>query len=125
MYRQTPTDQAVATALLALGQALIAQRWMDEAAPLLREAVDVIADRPPVRFPWIKGDAQSTLGGVLAARRDNAARPKLLLAGYGNLKSMPSAPPPLRRAAIEQIVSFYTAGGRTADAAAWRARQQK
>jgi eukaryotic-like serine/threonine-protein kinase len=122
LYRKAPADQAVATALLALGQALLAQRRLDEAAPLLREAVDVIADRPPVRFPWIKGDAQSTLGGVLAAQGQNGEAEKLLLAGYENLKSTPSAPPPLGRAAIERIVAFYTARGRTADAAAWRAR---
>lgn len=125
LYRKAPADQAVATALVALGEALIAQRRHDEAAPLLREAVDVIADRPPVRFPWIKGDAQSTLGGVLAAQEQSGEAEKLLLAGYEHLKNTPSAPPPLRRAAIERLVSFYAASGRPADAAAWRARLQQ
>jgi tetratricopeptide (TPR) repeat protein len=124
LYRQAPADRMVATTLIALSQALVAQRRQEEAAPHLREALDTVERHPQVRFPWFKGEIQSTLGSVLAAQGKPAEAETLLLAGYEGLRDLPSTPPLRLRAALERLVSFYVANGRSADAVAWRNRLQ-
>jgi tetratricopeptide (TPR) repeat protein len=122
MYREAPTDYVVTSALVALSHALINQRRPAEAVPLLREALDVVQAHPLVRFPWLKGEAQSTLGAVLAVPGNAAEAETLLLAGHEGLSEVPSAPLPRRRAALERLVSFYAVTGRAAEASSWRSR---
>jgi tetratricopeptide (TPR) repeat protein len=124
LYRQAPDDRAVVSALVALGHALIAQRREDEALPFLREALDDLERHPQVRFPWFKGEVQSTLGSVRAAHRTPAEAEALLLAGYDALWTAPSTPPPRLRAALERLVAFHAARGRSPEAASWRSRLQ-
>ena len=121
-YRKAPTDQLVVTALIALSHALIAQRRVDEAIPHLREALETVEKRPHVRYPWFKGEVQSTLGAALAAQRNSGEAEKLLLAGYEGLRNVPSTPPPRLRAAVERLVQFYVANGRLEEAGTWRDR---
>jgi tetratricopeptide (TPR) repeat protein len=123
-YRQAPTDQGVVSALVALSHAVIAQRRDAEAIPLLREALDTLAKPGPVRSAWFKGEVQSTLGGALAAQGQPGEAETLLLAGYEALRDLPSTPPPRLRAAVERLVAFYAAAGRSAEAATWRNRLQ-
>jgi tetratricopeptide (TPR) repeat protein len=125
MYRKAPSDQAVVSALVALSHALMAQHRSAEAVPHLRDALDRMTERTPLRFPWFKGEAESMLGDILAAQGKHGEAEKLLLAGYDDLQKVPSTPASRRRAAVERLVSFYAANSRTADAAAWRARLQK
>jgi tetratricopeptide (TPR) repeat protein len=122
LYRQTPTDQAVVNALIALSHALIAQRRHDEAVPYLREALGIVEQHSPIRFLWFKGEIQSTLGSVLAAQGQPTEAERLLLAGYESLRTVHSTPPPRLRAALERLVSFYVANGRSAEAVSWRTR---
>jgi tetratricopeptide (TPR) repeat protein len=122
LYRQAPTDHMVVTALIALSQAAIAQRRHDEAIPYLREALEITEKQALVRFPWFKGEVQTTLGGVLAVQGKPADAETLLLAGYEGLRNLPSTPPPLLRKALERLASFYAATGRSAEAASWRSR---
>jgi eukaryotic-like serine/threonine-protein kinase len=124
MYRKAPTDRMVITALIALGQALIAQRRHDEAIPHLREALETAEKHPQIRYPWFKGEVQSTLGGALAAQGQAAEAEKLLLAGYEGLRDTASTPPPRLRAAVERLIAFYVANGKPEDAASWRRRLQ-
>jgi len=114
----------VITALIALGQALIAQRRHDEAIPHLREAQDTVERYPQIRYPWFKGEVQSTLGAALAAQRQPDEAEKLLLSGYEGLRDLPSTPPPRVRAALERLASFYAANGQSEEAASWRSRLQ-
>jgi tetratricopeptide (TPR) repeat protein len=122
MFREAPSDHSVVTALVALGHALIAQGRIDDAVSPLREALTIFDGQVPVRFQWMKGEAQSALGGVLAARGQSAEAETLLLAGYDGLRGMPSTSPPRLRLAVERIVSFYVANGKHEEAAAWRQR---
>jgi tetratricopeptide (TPR) repeat protein len=124
MYRDAPADHVVPTALIALSHALVAERRWNDALPYLREALESIEKYPQVRFPWFKGEIQSTLGSVLAAQTQAAEAETLLLAGYEGLRRSASTPPPRLRAAIDRLVSFYTLTGRTDEAASWRARRQ-
>jgi eukaryotic-like serine/threonine-protein kinase len=121
-YRKAPTDRAVVGALIALSHALIAQRRANDAVPYLGEALEVVHKQPPVRFPWFKGEIQSTLGSALAAQGKPTEAEPLLLAGYEGLRDLPSTPPPRLRVALERLVAFYAANGRSAEAAAWRNR---
>jgi tetratricopeptide (TPR) repeat protein len=125
MYRQAPTDRGVPHALIALSHALIAQRRANEAIAYLREAMEVIEQSPQARYAWYKGEAQSTLGSVLAAQGNAGEGEQLLLAGYEDMKDRPSTPPPRERTALERIVSFYAASGRSEQAAEWRGRLQE
>jgi Flp pilus assembly protein TadD len=122
MYREAPTDRMVVTALIALGHALLAQGRGGEAVPHLREALEIADRQPHVRYPWFKGEIQSSLGAALAAQRQFPEAERSLLDGYENLRQAASTPPPRLRAALERLVSFYVARGRSADAAPWRAR---
>jgi tetratricopeptide (TPR) repeat protein len=124
LYREAPTDRMVVTALIALSHALMAQQRQAEAMPYLREALDSVERYPQIRFPWFKGEVQSTLGAALATRGEPREAEKLLLAGYEGLRDVPSTPPPRLRAALERLVVFYVANGRSAEAAAWRKRLQ-
>jgi hypothetical protein len=45
-----------------------------------------------------------------------------MLTGYEGLRKLSATPPPLVRAAIERLVSFYSAAGPAEDAASWRTR---
>jgi tetratricopeptide (TPR) repeat protein len=126
-FRKVPTDRAVVTALVALSHALVAEKRLDEAAPHLREALSTFAGPVPVpiRFAWMQGEAESTLGSVLAAQGQAAEAEKLLLAGYESLKAQRATPTARMRIAIERLVSFYDASGKSADAATWRKRLQE
>jgi hypothetical protein len=73
----------------------------------------------------MKGEAESTLGVVLAAQGQSAEAEKLMLAGYESLRGQRATPPARLRIAIERLVSFYDATGKSSDAAAWRKRLQE
>jgi tetratricopeptide (TPR) repeat protein len=123
-YRKAPNDRTVVTALIALSHSLVAQRRYAEAVPLLREALQISEQHPQVRFPWFKGEIQSTLGAVLAAQRKTDEAEPMLLAGYEGLQGAASTPPPRLRAALERLVSFYAASGRADEAATFRRQLQ-
>jgi tetratricopeptide (TPR) repeat protein len=124
MYREAPTDHMVVTALIALSHSLVAARRQDEAISHAREALSIVEQHPQVRYPWFKGEIQSTLGTVLASQRQPVEAEKLLLAGYEGLRDVASTPLPRLRVALERLVSFYVANGRSEEAGAWRARLQ-
>jgi tetratricopeptide (TPR) repeat protein len=122
-YRQAPDDHTIVTALLALGQSLIAQRRAAEAIPYLREALAEIDRAPQPRFPWFDGELRSVLGEALAAQGQVSDADPLLVSGYERLERTASTTPfACRRAAIVRLVAFYTAGGRPDDAAIWQIR---
>jgi tetratricopeptide (TPR) repeat protein len=123
-YRKVPTDYMVVNALIALSHALIAERHVDEAIPHLREALDTVEKHPQVRYPWFKGEVQSTLGAALAEHGQPDEAEKLLLAGYEGLRDVPSTPMPRLRVALERLVTFYTVNGRSQEASSWRNRLQ-
>ena len=122
LYRQAPADAMVATALLALGHALMAQGRGVDASSSLREALGMIEKQPSARYPWLKGDIQSTLGVVVAAQGRPEEAEKLLLDGHEALRASPATPAHRLRAAVERLADFYAAQGRATDAASWRRR---
>jgi eukaryotic-like serine/threonine-protein kinase len=125
LFRKAPADRGVVSALVALSHALIPERRYAEAVTCLREALSIVERQPPARFPWFKGEAQSTLGSVLAVQGNAAEAETLLLAGYEGLRALPSTPRPRLRVSVERLVSFYVANGRSADATSWRNRLQE
>jgi tetratricopeptide (TPR) repeat protein len=123
LYRKQPADRQVATALLALGNALAGQGRFEEASVHLREACDIYEKgAPQLKTPWYRPLAQSSLGAALAGTTDRADAERLLLEGYEGLHGLPSTPPVQVRAAAERLVEFYAGSGRREDAAAWRNR---
>jgi eukaryotic-like serine/threonine-protein kinase len=120
--RKLPTNQQVVTVLMALGDALVGQRRFPEAIPHLREANAIFDKGGPLRTPWYKPEAQSSLGAALAGTEERADAERLLLAGYQGLNDLPSTPPVRLRASIARLIAFYTASGRHDDAAVWRKR---
>jgi tetratricopeptide (TPR) repeat protein len=124
LFRES-SDRSAVTALLALGNALIAQGRLDEAVPPLREALTIYEAQVPNRLQWMKGEVESTLGGALAAQGQLAEAEKLLLAGYDSLRAVRSTPPPRLRLAVERLVAFYAAHGKADEATSWRRRLEE
>ena len=124
LYRKQPADRRVGTALLGLGIALAGQRRFEESVLRLQEARDILEKATTLKMAWYKPQVQSGLGAALAGTGDRGEGERLLLAGYGGLREMPSTPPSQLRAAIERLVEFYVSSGRPTDAAEWKKRLQ-
>ena len=78
-----------------------------------REDWDRLGEQVRALFPALR---------ALAAQGKLTDAESQLLAGYESLRDLPSTPPPRRRSAVEQLVSFYASTGKTAEAATWRRR---
>jgi eukaryotic-like serine/threonine-protein kinase len=120
VYRKQPTNRQVTTTLMALGDALLGQRRYKEAIAYLREVNGLYDQTAPVRMPWYKPEAQSTLGAALGASGEAADGERLMLTGYEGLRALPSTPAVRLRAAMERLIAFYAASGRREDVGAWR-----
>ncbi|MCG3125441.1 MAG: Serine/threonine-protein kinase PknD [Phycisphaerae bacterium] len=91
------------------------------AEPLLRECLEVRRGIMPAGH-WAVGNAASLLGGCLTALgRYDEAEP-LLVEGVATLEQAGDQPRWVQ--AIERLVAFYEACGRTAEAARWRVSTQ-
>jgi tetratricopeptide (TPR) repeat protein len=123
-YRKQPTNRQVATTLMALGDALVGQRRFADAVPYLREANVIYDKNNPVRTPWYKPEAKSSLGAALAVTGDRDEAERLLVAGYQGLQELASTPPVRLRGSIERLIAYYADSGRRDDASAWRKRLQ-
>jgi len=119
MYRKAPEDPLIVSPLIALSHALMAQRRHGEAVPHLREALESFEKQPIGRHPWFKGEIQSSLGAAIAAQGPSAEAERLLLAGHEMLSGSASTPDARLRAALERLVSFYSASRRSGEADTW------
>ena len=76
------------------------------------------------RDEWLKFDAQSVLGGILAARRADAEAEPLLLSGFQGMQQradrIPAQNQPRLRQAGERLIKFYETCGKPAQAADWK-----
>ena len=84
----------------------------------LREALDTVERHPQVRYPLVQGrSSEQPRRRACRTDREAGEAEKLLLAGYEGLRDLPSTPPTRLRAALERLVSFYAASGRSDEAA--------
>ena len=87
-----------------------------------RRAMCWRSSRPTTK--WLPPDVTSLLGAALAGQQKYAEAEPLLINGYEGLRDTPAARDARLRKSIERLVAFYTAAGRPAEAAPWRARLQ-
>jgi tetratricopeptide (TPR) repeat protein len=125
MYRKQPANRDIASAHLALGNALAGQRRYLEAVQPLRESVEIFEKGGRLRTPWYKPAAQSSLGAALAAAGDRVEAERLLLAGHEGLRDLPLTPATQIRVSIERLIAFYRETGSRENAAAWQKRLEE
>jgi tetratricopeptide (TPR) repeat protein len=111
-----------------LGQALAALGWVltrtdhaKEGEPMLREGLK-FCRQGFGEGHWAIAEAQSRLGGCLAALGQYGEAEKLLLESYKHLESAARTPPPRFIQAAERIVQLYKSWGKPDKAAEWRAK---
>lgn len=115
-----PEDVRAAT-LRLLGLHLQKQQKLDEAERCLSEALELRRHVFPAD-DWTIGDAQSELGGCIAARRDFARAEPLLLEGFRLIEGQAvRAAKSSLPAARARLVELYEAWGRADEAQRWRA----
>jgi serine/threonine protein kinase len=110
-----------------LGMVLVDAGAFTMAEPLLRENVEIRHATQP--DAWQTFQARSHLGAALAGQRKFAEAEPLLLGGYEGMKAREHriAARSANRLpeAIDRLVAFYVAAGRTAEAETWRAERAK
>jgi len=125
--RLKPDSPEQAAALAMIGKRLLELKSYHDAEPLLRECLAVREKLS--RDAWTTFNAQSLLGAALLGQDQHAAAEPLLLSGYEGLeKTEPTIPPQAKynlRDALERLVQLYTAWGKPAEAAKWRARLEE
>ena len=107
-------------ALLVLGRALVEQGKLDEAEPLLKEALTVFREHNPKREA-LAAQAANWLGAIQVDRKAYPEAEALLLPDSDQFFA-PTAEmsPNERRLAVGHIVKLYQAWDRPKDAAAWQ-----
>jgi serine/threonine protein kinase/Tfp pilus assembly protein PilF len=109
------SNASVSTALLGLGEVLLARRKAAEAEPFLRQALDLrLATLPP--HHWQLAEARGALGACLTELGRYSEAEPLLVASLADLRGRPGA----GRAAA-RLVRLYEAWGRPDQARPYRA----
>ncbi len=125
--RLPPDSQVLAGFLSGLGDTLLAARKFVEAEAVLRESLAI--RQKPTPEDWRASGAKSRLGAALAGQgKDEAAEP-LLRAGCEGLKVIARGEPSKARVplteAVDRLVEFYKARGKTEEADRWRGERPK
>src|SRR5262249_46953872 len=106
------------------GWQLIRAGQFADAERLLREALTLREKSDPDGLPTFQ--VRSLLGGALLGQGRYADAEPLILSGYEGMKRGEGAIPPAARKwladAGRRVVELYERWGRTAEAAAWRAK---
>jgi tetratricopeptide (TPR) repeat protein len=121
----TASEEVRAATLRLLGLHLQKQQKLDEAERCLTEALELQRHVFPAD-DWVIGDAQSELGGCIAARRDFARAEALLLEGFRLIegqavRARKTSLPDARK----RLVALYEAWGRADEAQRWRAETNR
>lgn len=112
------------TSLVTLGSIRLALGGVEGAEELLRQGLATLRKALPAGH-WRIAEAESRLGGCLAARHDAVEAGPLLLGGYEGLLRGRGAHSARTEAALGRLVSFYEGQGDAATAAAYRARSPR
>jgi eukaryotic-like serine/threonine-protein kinase len=117
-----PDSPVVAGDIAALGMNLLRQGRYSDAEPVLRECLAILEKALPDN--WETFNTKSMLGGALLRQKKYAEAEPLLLQGYEGLKqrakTIPSAPNPRLKEALERVVQLCEAIGKKDEAAKWR-----
>jgi tetratricopeptide (TPR) repeat protein len=114
----------IANTLLLVGRARLEAGRAKEAEPFLTEALDIRRKQLPPGN-WTIATASGVLGACLRAQGRYAEAEPMLLGAQDVLQKTLGMLPRRRRDAVDQLVKLYEAWNKPAEAAAWRARQEK
>ena len=109
----------IATAAIGLGRIALDRGDLEEAERQLRRGLD-IRERRLGLGDRRTGEARSLLGESLARQRQDAEAEPLLVQGFETLREARGLDYSNTRDALQRLVAFYDARGRTADAEAYR-----
>lgn len=126
LFERKPETPAKASALAVRGEALLLEKKPAEAELPLRECLTIRQRILP--DDWSTFDAESALGGALAAQRKYEAAEPLLVSGYQGLKLRESAIPAEDRPRVDKararLAELYESWGKPDEAMKWRTRAE-
>ena len=115
-----PVHEERAIYLRGLASVLLDQRRAAEAEPLAREALAIFREKTP--DSWRVADAESILGGCLAAQRRFEEAEPLLVGAYEALAKDPADGKRRAGEALARVVALYRTSGQPERAAMYKAR---
>ena len=95
---------SLVAAEVRLCEALLNEKKLSEAEPLLRAALNSARSSPFSLLPWQMAESQSALGGCLGAEGNRAEGEKLLRASLPGLQGHPQAT--VRRHTLQRTQRF-------------------
>jgi hypothetical protein len=99
----------------------VEQGKLDQAEPLLKEALTIFRQRPAIRKDALAAQAANWLGTIQVARGAYPEAEKLLLTDFDQFfETTAEMSPNERRVAVGHIVKLYETWHRPMDAAAWQ-----
>ncbi len=119
--RQPGNQYTIGRTLLILGRVLVEQGKVDEAEPLLQEALTIFREHHIFRYIALTAQAENWLGTIQLARKAYPEAEALLLSG-ANQFFLPSGEmsPIERRVSVSHIIKLYEVWGKPEQAAAWQ-----
>jgi tetratricopeptide (TPR) repeat protein len=114
----------IASTLLLVGRAAVESGRAKEAEPLLTEALAIRRKKLPAG-DWGVASAGAVLGDCLRAQGRYAEAEPLLRSAEAAFAKARGTSPRRHRDVIDRLVWLYEAWNKPAEAAAWRARQEK
>jgi tetratricopeptide (TPR) repeat protein len=119
-----PGDPRIGNRLARLGYLILRGKDYAEAAPLLRECLDIREKTMPDH--WLRWNAASLLGGALSGLGRYEEAEPLLIEGYEQMEPPTDVPTAVTRKAeaLARIVALYEAWEKPEEAARWRAKSE-
>lgn len=118
-----PGHLDIAHSLIALGQLLTDKGTPRDAESLLREGLE-IRQKALVRRDWRTAEAESVLGGCLAALKKYDEAEPLLTSSYATLKEQRGERNRVTQETVKRLVALYEAWGKPEKVAQYRAALQ-
>jgi tetratricopeptide (TPR) repeat protein len=116
----TSTHPYLAFTLTGLGAVLLERAKLEEAESLLREALAIREAALPAGH-WSRGETENILGATLVRRGNVAEGERRLVSGFEAIQRALGPTRPASRQALERVIAFYEAAGRSVEAAKYRA----
>ena len=122
--RVTPGHEGTGRTLLILGWVLVEKGALEEAEPLLGEALVLFREKYAMETD-LAAQAENWLGTIQSRRGAFSDAEKSLLASCGPLLTAPALSAAERKVVLGHLVELYQAWGKADDEAVWKKRSDQ